>query len=241
MGIVRWRWWLGALLGLLFPARCAACGLRCAGGPFCGGCLGTLEPVPGWRCPSCAECGAAQASPARRGQPCARCVARPPPFTRIHVAFAHGGALARAIARLKYRGQEALARPLGELLVPAGIVAGPGIDALVPVPSTARRRRRRGGDPVRVLAKIAAGRLGLPVRARWLARRIDEGASAGRSREGRVLADGTFVATEQVRGLRIALVDDVVTTTATVRAAAEALRRAGAREVIVLALARAAD
>jgi ComF family protein len=222
------------LLELLFPARCAAC--DAAGeAPFCAVCAETLVPLP----PGCPLCGApADESllPALRPRRCKPCRLRAPPFALASAPWLHGGALAEAIHRLKYEGRCELARPLGVLFEGC---ARPRCDALVPIPLHPRRLRERGFDQARMLADAASSRFGLPVSA-LLVRVRETGQQVGRDRVARERnVRGAFAADAKVRGLRVCLVDDVLTTGATAAAAAAALLQAGAARVEVRTLARA--
>jgi ComF family protein len=146
------------------------------------------------------------------------------------------------ILALKHGSRPDLARPLGRLL---GARLGSGEDGawLVPVPLHPLRRLERGYDQARLLARFAAEFVGLPVvealrRTQWT---VPQGTPGARSRRANVR--GAFVvARRKTRGLArrsVVLVDDVVTSGATVDACASALRSAGATSVDVLCLARA--
>jgi len=237
--------WRG-LIDLLFPRSCAACGRRPAAGPFCAACSLRLEVPPAWRCACCAGPlplpvglrGLARRAEERPGR-CADC-AGGAPFAAIRAAFTHGGAAAEAVHRLKYRGRREVARTLAPLLAAAAVIDRGRIDAVAPIPLHAARRRERGFDQAALLARETARLLGLPLRPALLVRTRQTQQQVGldRAERQRNLA-GAFSAAPQAAGLRVALVDDVVTTGATARAAAEALRAAGAREVRVIAVARA--
>lgn len=107
-------------------------------------------------------------------------------------------------------------------------------DVVTWAPTTAERRTARGADQAQLLARSLARRLGVP--ARRLLRKTSPTQQTGRSRAQRLRAP-SFVARPLRPGLHILLVDDVVTTGATLRAAAQALRAAGAAEVTCLAVA----
>jgi ComF family protein len=222
------------LLDLLFPVRCAACDAP-GEAPFCGVCAETLVPVPAG-CPLCgapAEEGSLSHLRPRRCKPCR---ARAPPFALASAPWLHGGALAEAIHRLKYEGHCELARPLGVLFEGA---APPRVDVLVPIPLHPRRLRERGFDQARLLADAAGRRFSVPVRP-LLVRVRETGQQVGRDRAARERnVRGAFAADGRVRGLRVCLVDDVLTTGATASAAALALLQAGAARVEVRTLARA--
>jgi len=220
---------LSGLLDLLYPPRCAACGEPCGAGPFCPACREALEPVP----PGCLRCGLPGPGPR-----CGACHAAPPAFDAVLAGGLYGGPLADAVRALKYGGRPAVARPLGRWL--AGRVTLPQGAAIVAVPLARGRRLRRGYDQAALLAGALAREAGAP-RLRAVLRRVrDTPAQVGRSRADRARnVAGAFVAARAVAGLDLVLVDDVVTTGATADAAAAALKRAGARSVTVVTLARA--
>jgi ComF family protein len=181
--------------------------------PRCAGC----DAAGAWLCLECRHA----CDPERRG--------------RIHAAGTYGGALRRAIHRFKYDGERALASELGALVAAraaADIARGSALDVVVPAVSHATRVRERGYDQAALLAAHVALRCGLPLRAPLRRVRastpqvaLDRAARAKNVR-------GAFVAEAgSLRGLRVALIDDVATTGATLAAATGAIRAAGARDV----------
>jgi ComF family protein len=219
-----------ALLDLLYPPRCAACGEPCGRAAFCPACAEALVAVP----PGCHRCGLP--GPDRT---CGACLAHAPAFDAIRAGGLYGGPLADAVQALKYGGRAAAARPLGGWL--AGLVSLPPGAVVVEVPLGRARRRTRGYDQAALLAGHLAGAGGAR-RLRAALRRIRETPpQVGRTRAARARnVAGAFQADPgRVAGLDLVLVDDVVTTGATVDAAAAALKAAGARSVTVVALARA--
>lgn len=221
-----------SLLDLAFPPCCAACRepLACSEEePFCPVCREALDPVPS----GCRRCGLPGPGPV-----CGGCLADPPAFERIQAGGLFGGPLADAIHALKYQDRPALSRPLGRWL--AGRVAPPPGAALVPVPLSRGRRIARGYDQAALLARHLARATGRPLLAGALLRVRETAPQVGQSRAGRAAnVAGAFRASPAVAGLDLWLADDVVTTGATARACARALRAAGARRVEVVALARA--
>ncbi|HEY6957273.1 MAG TPA: phosphoribosyltransferase family protein [Candidatus Limnocylindria bacterium] len=181
--------------------------------PRCAGC----DRPGAWLCVECRDA----CDPIRRG--------------RLHAAGTYGGPLARAIRRFKYEGERGLASELGALVarcMAADMARGRVLDAVVPAVLHVSRARERGYDQAALLAAAVSAPCGLPLRAplrRVRASRpqvdLDRAARAANLR-------GAFVAEAgALRGLRVALVDDVATTGATLAAATGALRAAGVRDV----------
>ena len=227
---------LQQLLELLYPPACIACAkvlaVRTA---FCETCDLAVERLPTARCRTCAEPGTFPR------HTCTRCHDAPPPFTRAWAAFAHEGPVARAIHRFKYEDHPELAPALAELLASECrqfLARAPPV--LVALPLHDKRFRERGYDQAWLLVQAlarATGREALPdvlLRARETRRQV------GLSEAERALnVAQAFRATASAPGREFLLVDDVLTTGATVRAAAEALQAAGAARIEVLTLARA--
>jgi ComF family protein len=219
-----------ALLALVYPPRCAACGAPAEAEPFCGICAGAIDPVPA----GCARCGL----PGPEAL-CGGCRATPPAFDAVRAGGLFGGPLAEAVHAFKYGDRPALARPLGAWL--AGRAALPAEAVIVSIPLARGRRIARGYDQAALLADALARAAGRRRARRALARTRETEPQVGRSRDDRFRnVAGAFEAvSREVAGRDVVLVDDVVTTGATAEAAAVALRRAGARSVVVVALARA--
>jgi ComF family protein len=159
-------------------------------------------------------------------------------------AFAYGGAMARAIVRLKYERRPDLARPLGDLLWRA---LEPGCGAwadavVVPVPLHAKRLAVRGFNQSVLLAQRVARGLQAPLWALALRRLHDTPRQATLDRQARITNVARAFTTrraERIRGRRVLLVDDVRTTGATLEACEKALRAAGAVHVGWAVLAQA--
>jgi predicted amidophosphoribosyltransferase len=155
------------------------------------------------------------------------------------VAMSFTGAARRVILGLKYRNRRILARYLAGLMVNRIIAAGlrPGIDINVVTwaPTSARRRRQRGYDHAELIARQVAAQLRLPAR-RLLQRHHSAAAQTGAGRAER-LRGPSFAVSPRADGARVLVVDDVVTTGATLDTARDALKAAGARRVIIAAVA----
>lgn len=224
----------------LFPdAPCSLCGLPAPPHqPLCRYCLTVpvrLEP------PLC-RCGLpAGAPPEDPAHPelCGRCIARPPEFTGSWPAFRYGPPLDGLINAYKHQGRldhERLLLWLWQQALAANPPPRP--QALVPIPCHWRRHWRRGFSQAERLARGLGDALALPVRPALVRRRATP-AQQGRSRAARErnLARA-FHCTASVEGAHLAVVDDVMTTASTGRAAGRALLDAGAARVDIWVLAR---
>lgn len=220
----------------LLPARCLLCGMDAGMNSgregFCAGCVAELPHIA-HPCPLCAL-----PLPAADILACGACLSEPPPYARCVSAIVYAAPADRLIAGLKYRRQLPVARVLAQCLLDQ-IGAEPGIDAILPVPLHWRRRWLRGFNQAEVIADELSRALGVPHRSRWLRRRRptppQQALSAAERRRN---LRGAFVVTAPVAGLRIALVDDVITTGSTVEEIARLLRKAGASSIEVWCLAR---
>lgn len=161
----------------------------------------------------------------------------------MRAPFEYAGLVRDLILRLKFAPEPALAAPLGRCLAAAvaRLPLFPGPDLIVPVPLHARRRRVRGFNQAERLARPLAAASGWRIGSRVLVRLRDTEPQSGKTAgERRRNVGGAFRCRRSavVRGRCVLLVDDVVTTGATLTAAARALRRAGARHVAAAVVAR---
>lgn len=152
-------------------------------------------------------------------------------------AFTYTGVVARTVVAAKVGGHHAAWPPLGAHLGNVVARRGADVDLVVPITTEPGRARRRGFDHAVVLARHAAAVLDLPWGRALRTRRHTP--DRGRDHDAHELPAGAIRATCDLDGRRILLVDDVMTTGATVRAAATATAEAGAAHVEVAVLARA--
>src|SRR5262245_50535102 len=221
------------MLTWLFRPQCAACGELSDVSP-CEGCALSLVEL-GDACPRCAE-------PTPRALTCRRCILDPLPIERIVAPWRFGGSLATAIKRLKFTGATHIARALAPLWAPLLAAATAELDGvIVPVPLHWRRRLQRGFDQTWLLATYACAAATLPRPVTALRRTRGAPPQSTLSAAQRVAnLDGAFALRDPraVAGRTVILVDDVVTTGATMAAAAEPLAAAGVRRIVGIALAR---
>ena len=226
--------WIAQASQLLLPPRCLVCGE--GGSPGCDLCPDCHADLP-WNYACCGRCGLPLAMAA---EACADCLSLPPPFCRTFAPLRYGFPVDRLLLRFKFHGDLACGRELAGLMRQAGA----GIDypqALVPVPLHPARLRQRGYDQALELAKALGRSFALPVLDRALHRQRATGAQSELGADARQRnVRGAFASAATWLPAHIALVDDVMTTGATVAEAAKALLRAGVQRVDVWVVARAA-
>ncbi len=220
------------MLEWLFRPQCAACGGGAA--PLCAACSASLVEIAA-ACPRCAQ------PTGEVSIVCGRCAREPLPLERIVAPWRFGGQLASAIRRLKFTGATHVARTIAPLWAPVLAAAVAEADAMVvPVPLHWRRRFGRGYDHAWLLALHACALAGLPRPVPALRRtRASPPQSTLPAAQRWDNVRGAFAVRRPVAGRAVILVDDVVTTGATLAAAARALRKAGATRVLGVAIARA--
>lgn len=224
------------VLGLLMPHRCIRCGVTVGGAPgLCAACYPTIEFLAGGGCPSC---GVAVPQP---GLTCGVCLAAPPVWRQARSAFVYSPDSRDLILRFKHADSTHMAPVLAAWLHRAGADLLAEADLLVPVPLHWRRLFLRRYNQAALLARHLSGRTGVKADVLVL-KRVRNTRPQGHLRRGQRLGNVrtafAVTAPDRVAGKRIVLLDDVLTTGATLTACTNALLRAGAADVSVLTLAR---
>jgi len=192
------------------------------------------DVVFGVRCAGCDQPGTAVCPTCRAALIAGRGTMHVGAGVRVLIATEYRGRAAAVVRAVKYRNRRAAVRHLGGLLARRVLATGRVPDAVTWAPTTTNRRQRRGFDHAELIARATARALGVPC-VRLLRRVDDAGPQVGRGRAQR-LAAPAFVARRTSVG-SVLLVDDVVTTGATLAAASGALRTAGVHTVVPAALA----
>jgi len=208
--------------------------------PVCERCLREPEPLDAdYFCISC-RTPFVNSFPLDSEGRCALCRSGLRAFDAAYSFGSYGGSLRELIHLLKYQGMQPLARPLGAYLL-RSLPRDEAFDAIVPVPLHWWRRWNRGFNQSELLARALSRSTGIPVRDA-LRRTRPTASQAGLSNTARRrnMVQAFRCRREiAVRGKRILLVDDVMTTGSTATACARALKGAGATRVAVLTVARA--
>jgi len=233
------------LCNFLFPLRCAGCNALLAldsDARICPACAASIQPP---QAPLCLRCGIPLLAP---GETCERCRREPPLFGKARALTcyrAHPGAspdiLGSLLRRHKYGGNQALAASLTQLLR-RGLPLEERYDLVVPVPLHPRRLRWRGFNQSAIFAAAVARKLGCRLDTSALVRVIPTRPQTAQdlaSRRRNVHNAFAVRYPQAVCNARVLLVDDVLTTGATINECARVLNASGAREVDVLTIARA--
>ncbi len=230
--------WLSNIQDWLLPRLCPACGGNTeAGEILCAGCVQTL-PRSG---PACPRCATPYDHPVLAHE-CGTCQQHPPAYDRCVALFHYGPPIDHFVRRLKFHRELSIATVLGEWLAERLQDTAPLPDVILPIPLHATRLRERGYNQALEIAKPVAQQLGAPINRHALLRLHATAAQSDLPLEDRRRnVRGAFAvrAGNDLAGLHVALVDDVMTSGSTVQAAARCLRQAGASEISVWVVARA--
>jgi len=209
----------------LMSPVCLLCGGRSDADGLCEGCNASLPRLTARHCPVCAL-------PDATGERCGRCLTKPPHFDRVVAPFRYEFPATVLIQGLKYRGNLACARPLAAGLA-AALETEPYPDLIVPMPLARARLAARGFNQAMEISRRLATEFGLDI-SLHVCRRTREGAAQAALpwKQRATNVRDAFVCDFDVNGKSVAVVDDVLTTGATLGELALTLKRRGAREVI---------
>lgn len=225
---------ISGFLNTLYPSRCPLCGSApdvFSHSPICSSCWSKIKRYTGPSCRICAMPFSSECS-----KVCGQCLKKAPPFSMVKNYGLYEGVLAEAINQLKFHGVKRLSKPLGRLLQSLDL---PEMDGMVSVPLTIKRLRERGFNQSLLMARVISKRIRVPLLMDILLKKKETPPQIGLSANERLLnLKNAFEVKEDIKGLRLLLVDDVMTTGATVTECSKQLMKAGAKEVSVLTLAR---
>jgi ComF family protein len=241
-----------ALLDAALPRRCVACqggiqrpGTHALGRHICEHCLALIANTPKIRC---AQCGLALGPrlQAFGWTHCRHCkaVKEQQPNAPRHdcvVCCDYVAPFDQWITQLKYGKAHGLARFLGLWLgMEAKLAATALPDLLIPVPCSQEKLRSRGYNQAALIARYAGQFIHRPVQTAWLIKTREAEAQADLGRAERLgNLENAFIAKRPIpAGLRIGLVDDVITTGATLESCVKALEKAGAKSIVTMAVCR---
>jgi len=221
---------IGAKLKRTLPAQpCLLCGAYSNDGAWCQACDNTLPYLTAPHCPLCAL-------PTHNGDICGHCLKRSPQFDRTLAVFVYAFPLNKLIQALKYGEQLMLANALADSLVQR-VEKRP--DCFVAMPLHPSRLRERGFNQSLELARRIANTLDIPLLPHACQRVRDTPPQTSLTwRERGKNMRKAFACTQDFSGLHVAVVDDVMTSGASLNELALTLRRAGAIEVSALVVAR---
>ncbi len=231
------------LLDWLLPPQCLACGGPTdRPGGLCAECWSTADFVIE---PMCACCGMPFELPVAPGALCGACLRSPPAFERARAVMVYDDLSRRMILGLKYADRLDMAPAFAEWLGRAGVALIADADWIAPVPLHWTRLFRRRFNQAAELARAVAHTHARGYAPDLLVRRRNTDSQAGlgagaRRRNVRAAFQVKQAWRSRIQGKRVLLIDDVMTTGATVTACARALSRAGVGAVDVLTLARVA-
>lgn len=231
--------WLARATDVLFPPLCLGCNKAIdAHNSFCGECFSQLSFLP-QNC--CIQCAIPLSFDMGGGSKCLACLKSPPPFDEAISVCRYDKMSAGLITRLKYSDKLHLAPAIAAMMAKRGAELLANSDFIVPVPLHFIRQWRRLSNQSAQLAKIISSISGKEWRSDILKRHRISPPQASLSRKRRhTNVSGVFSVNDStyITGKKITLIDDVMTTGATLSACAKTLKDAGAASVGVLVFAR---
>ncbi len=226
---------ISGFLNILYPSKCPSCGKVSnisSYYPFCSGCWAKIYRYEGNSCKICALPLSSEYA-----KICGQCIKTKPPFSRVITYGLYEGLLAEAINQLKFCGAKNLVRPLVKLLLNIDL---PPVNGIIPVPLSKKRLQERGFNQSLLIAREISKRKEIPLLMDILVKKKDTLPQTQLSAKERSLnVKDAFELKENIKGMKVFLVDDVMTTGATVTECTKQLINGGAKEVVIITLARA--
>lgn len=234
------KYWASLGLNLLLPARCLNCGGHASDNhQLCGDCWKSLEFITTPFCDCCGHPFVVDQS----SLICGDCLHIPPLFTKGRAAFRYNSLIRELILKFKHGDATYLAKPLGAWLAWSGKDLLARSDVILPVPLHRWRLFKRRYNQATLLARELSRRTQVPLLTNVLVRHKNTESQHGKTRQARQAnVNAVFKITperlSEVKKKSVLLIDDVWTTGATLNACVKTLKKAGAKDVFVLTLAR---
>jgi ComF family protein len=236
---------LNAFSNLLFPKSCLACSIKLIGNPeilLCDPCLEKIQLI---KEPFCSRCGKPFLSAAGENHLCSVCLKTKWHFSKAQAIFVYKEPVTKVIHSFKYhRSTSCLATFYALKSSLAHLKEDTGVDLVIPVPLHKKRLRHRGFNQAQVLASCLFPKQKHKINPHILIRTTDTPLQtnlSGKARRRNLKKAFSVKNPAVVKGKKIMLVDDVFTTGTTLNECARTLRKAGAKDVQALTLARVAD
>lgn len=226
---------ISKFINQLYPSVCPSCSRatdNIAYAPFCTECWYSIDKYSG---PLCRICSTPFSSP--YSSTCGGCFKKPPLFSKAVSYGLYDGKLAAAINAYKFNKIKRLYKPLGKFLLEFDMT---GIDAIISVPLSIKGLRERGFNQSLLLSKFISDNTRIPLIIDGLLKINETHPQIGLSAKERLLnLKGAFRTDRNFSNKSLMLIDDVMTTGATAEECSKQLLKAGAKDVVVLTLARA--
>nr|WP_306419349.1 ComF family protein [Novimethylophilus kurashikiensis] len=212
----------------MLPQRCLLCGMACGSRWICVGCEEDLPRHPHAHCPVCAL-------PTPLGETCGECLKHPQHFDATHAAFAYAFPADALLRALKYQSRLAIAEWAALHIE----LSGTRPDYLIPMPLHVNRLKTRGFNQAMEIARALSRRYSIPLLHEAVERVRETEPQAGLPRAERTRnMRNAFACREGFSGKHVAIVDDVMTSGASLNELARMLKKAGAMRVECLVAAR---
>lgn len=242
-----WRKWAGGGVELIFPRRCSCCrvGLPGKGQVICADCLAAIHYL---QSPLCSCCGRGLPDSSGGDHLCGFCLRQPPVYGRARSVVYYEEPVSHLLHRLKYAADTSTLPALAQVMAPFTYNLAqefqPAADRIIPVPLFPARLKKRGLNQSLLLARIFFPQAGTALLVDGMIRTRDTPPQTtldGDARRKNLKGAFAVRVPAAVRGRRIFLVDDVLTTGTTVIECGRALLAAGAVEISVVTVARVAE